>query len=55
MAKITLYHGTPDQIVEPTYGLGDNERDSRTRQKMKNLIDSDANEVTKVFSTLFER
>ena len=30
-----------------------NERDSRARQSMRNLIDSDANKVTKVFSTLF--
>jgi hypothetical protein len=30
-----------------------NERDSMARQNMRNLIDSDANKVTKVFSTLF--
>lgn len=30
-----------------------NERDIATREKMKRLIDSDRNQVTKVFSTLF--
>ena len=32
-----------------------NERDSIARRKMKELIDSDANKVTNVFSTLLER
>lgn len=32
-----------------------NLRDAVTRQKMRELINSDANKVTKVFSTLFER
>ena len=27
MGKITLYHGTPEQIVTPTYGLGDDKHD----------------------------
>lgn len=31
-----------------------NQRDISARQKMRELIDSDANKVTKVFSTLFE-
>lgn len=31
-----------------------NERDISARQKMRKLVDSDANRVTKVFSTLFE-
>lgn len=31
-----------------------NHRDITARQKMRELIDSDANRVTKVFSTLFE-
>lgn len=31
-----------------------NQRDITARQKMRELIDSDANRVTKVFSTLFE-
>lgn len=32
-----------------------NQRDITARKKMKNLINSDKNKVTKVFSTLFER
>ncbi len=32
-----------------------NERDSKARQNMKDLVDSDANKVTKVFSTLLGR
>lgn len=32
-----------------------NERDINARKKMRNLVDSDANKVTNVFSTLFER
>lgn len=31
-----------------------NERDTNAREKMRQLVDSDANKVTKVFSTLFE-
>ena len=31
-----------------------NERDTSAREKMRQLVDSDANKVTKVFSTLFE-
>lgn len=32
-----------------------NQRDIAARNNMRNLVDSDANKVTKVFSTLFER
>lgn len=32
-----------------------NERDIMARKKMRDLVDSDANKVTNVFSTLFER
>ena len=32
-----------------------NQRDVTARKNMRNLVDSDANKVTKVFSTLFER
>ena len=32
-----------------------NQRDVMARKKMRDLVDSDANNVTKVFSTLFER
>ena len=27
MTKLTLYHGTPDKIVVPQYGLGDAKHD----------------------------
>ena len=27
MSKITLYHGTPDQTIKPTFGLGDDKHD----------------------------
>ena len=46
MAVITLYYGSPDKILTPAYGSGDDKHDS---------LDSDANTVTRVFSTLFER
>ncbi len=116
MGKITLYHGTPNKVITPTYGLGDDKhdygrgfyltedvelakewavcrpdeqngwvhkyvlntnelkildfqerdvlawlaelmkhRDAAARKNMRELINSDANKVTKVFSTLFER
>ena len=32
-----------------------NQRDITARKRMRELVDSDANTVTKVFSTLFER
>ena len=32
-----------------------NERDINARKKMRELVDSDANKVTNVLSTLFER
>ncbi len=32
-----------------------NSRDVAARQKMRDLVNSDANKVTNVFSTLFER
>lgn len=31
-----------------------NQRDITARQRMRELVDSDANHVTKVFSTLFK-
>ena len=129
MGKIVLYHGTPNKVVMPTYGLGEdkhdygrgfyltedielarefvrdnididileellslgnlgiqycikselaysklkemdgdlsivefnefneryNHRDADARRKMRELVNSDNNKVTKVFSTLFER
>ena len=43
IGTIILYHGTPDYVVNPVFGGGDDKHDS------------DANKVTNVFSTLFER
>ena len=47
-----------EDLVSVDYG-GFNERynlrDAMARKNMKDLVDSDANKVTKVFSTLFER
>ena len=37
------------------YNVKYNNRDSRARQNMRDLVNSDANKVTKVFSTLIER
>ncbi|MBR4655872.1 MAG: hypothetical protein IKO68_04685 [Oscillospiraceae bacterium] len=51
MGIITLFHGTSDRFV---FNDKYNQRDADARKKMKALIDSDANKVTKVFSTLFE-
>lgn len=43
------------QIVQYTeFNEKYNQRDITARQKMRELVDSDANRVTKVFSTLFE-
>lgn len=114
MDKIILYHGTPDKLVTPTFGRGDDKhdygrgfyltediqlakewavcrpnntngyvhkfeldakelkilnfeeyntlawlaelmkhRDAAARNNMRELINSDENKVTKVFSTLF--
>lgn len=102
MEKITLFHGTFEKNVTPTYGLGEekhdygkgfylteqielqyciksplaysklreikdnlvaveyeefrkkyNQRDILAREKMRELVNSDANKVTNVFSTLF--
>ena len=55
MGKLILYHGTSDKLVHPTYGLNEkyNQRDIAARKKMRELVDSDENRVTKVFSTLF--
>lgn len=48
----------PDSLMPVDYAEFNekyNERDINARQKMRELVDSDANKVTKVFSTLFER
>ena len=48
--KDALYMVSYDEFNEK-YNL----RDAEARRKMRDLIDSDANKVTHVFSTLFER
>lgn len=51
-------HEVTDDLLNVDYSeFNDryNERDVQARKNMRDLIDSDANTVTKVFSTLFER
>lgn len=50
-------HEVPDSLQPVDYAEFNekyNERDTNAREKMRQLVDSDANKVTKVFSTLFE-
>lgn len=50
-------HEVPDSLVTVDYTEFNekyNQRDITARQKMRERVDSDANKVTKVFSTLFE-
>lgn len=50
-------HEVPDSLATVDYTEFNekyNQRDITARQKMRELVDSDANKVTKVFSTLFE-
>lgn len=50
-------HEVPDSLVTVDYTEFNekyNQRDITARQKMRELVDSNANKVTKVFSTLFE-
>lgn len=52
----TKLHEVPDSLVTVDYTEFNekyNQRDITARQKMRELVDSDANKVTKVFSTLF--
>lgn len=51
-------HEIEDDLISVAYAeFNDkyNKRDVTARKKMRDLVDSDANTVTKVFSTLFER
>lgn len=46
----------PDSLMSVDYAEFNekyNERDTNAREKMRQLVNSDANKVTKVFSTLF--
>lgn len=50
-------HEVEEDLLEVSYAEFNekyNQRDLTARQKMRELVDSDANQVTKVFSTLFE-
>lgn len=50
-------HEVEEDLLEIPYAEFNekyNQRDLTARQKMRELVDSDANRVTKVFSTLFE-
>lgn len=50
-------HEVPEGLLSVEYAEFNekyNQRDISARQKMRQLVDSDANKVTKVFSTLFE-
>lgn len=50
-------HEVPDSLMTVDYTEFNekyNQRDITARQKMRELVDSDANKVTKVFSTLFK-
>lgn len=51
-----LYEVEEDLLEVPYAEFNEkyNQRDLTARQKMRELVDSDANRVTKVFSTLFE-
>ena len=51
-----LYEVEEDLLEVPyaEFNVKYNQRDLTARQKMRELVDSDANQVTKVFSTLFE-
>lgn len=53
----TLLHEEVNELQIVSYAEFNekyNQRDISARQKMRELVDSDANKVTKVFSTLFE-
>ena len=51
-------HEIKEELVSVVYSEFNsryNQRDVEARRNMRNLVDSDANTVTNVFSTLFER
>lgn len=54
-SRLTEASGSPIPVDYATFNPRYNERDARARQAMHDLVDSDANKVTKVFSTLVER
>ena len=56
-AYTNLTEKTDELLPVPYAEFNDryNQRDITARNRMRDLVDSDANTVTKVFSTLFER
>lgn len=57
VAYANLREKSDELLVVPYAEFNDryNQRDVSARNNMRELVDSDANKVTKVFSTLFER
>lgn len=53
-AKLREIPGSLQPVEYVEFNEKYNERDTTAREKMRALVDSDANKVTKVFSTLFE-
>lgn len=53
-AKLREIPGSLQPVEYAEFNEKYNERDTTAREKMRALVDSDANKVTKVFSTLFE-
>lgn len=54
-SKLTEVEDGPISVDYSEFNEKYNERDVIARKKMRELVDSDANKVTNVFSTLFER
>lgn len=53
-SKLREVEGSLQTVSYAEFNEKYNQRDITARQKMRQLVDSDANKVTKVFSTLFE-
>lgn len=54
-SKLTEFEDGPISVDYSEFNEKYNERDIIARKRMRELVDSDANKVTNVFSTLFER
>ena len=54
-SKLTEVEDGPISVDYSEFNEKYNERDIIARKRMRELVDSDANKVTNVFSTLFER
>ena len=53
-ARLREIPGSLQPVEYAIFNSKYDERDTNAREKMRELVDSDANKVTKVFSTLFE-